>query len=185
MIKALKHGALGALMLATAACGGRPDLADFADNEPTLELEQFLSGELTAHGIFQDRFGDVRRVFVVDIVGTWDAEAGELTLTEDFVYEDGTTEQRIWRLTQTGEESWVGTAEGVIGQASGEESGNAFNWRYTIDLQTPDGILRADFDDWLWQIDDQVMINRAYVSKYGFDIGELSIVFRRDVPLSE
>jgi hypothetical protein len=183
MTKMIRHGLAAAALLALAACGGRPDLADFAGAEPELELERFLSGNLEAHGIFQDRFGDVRRVFVVDIVGSWDGET--LTLEEDFVYEDGSTERRVWELTQTGPESWTGTAEGVIGAASGEESGNAFNWRYTIDLNTPDGTLRASFDDWLWRIDDQVMINRAYVTKWGFEIGQLSIVFRRETPVEE
>lgn len=164
-----------------SACGGTPNLADFSEAKPELELQEFLSGKLTAQGIFQDRFGDVRRTFVVDIDGVWDGEV--LTLTEDFVYEDGSEEQRIWRLTQTGPETWEGSAEGVIGVAKGEENGNAFNFVYTIDLKTPDGELRATFDDWLWQIDDQVMINRAYVSKFGVEIGQLSIFFRRETPL--
>jgi len=181
MIRTLRIAGALALTLGLAGCGGRPDLADFAGSSPELELEEFLAGSLVAHGVFQDRFGDVRRVFVADILGQWDGQT--LTLTEDFVYEDGTTEQRIWRLTQTGPESWTGTAEGVVGEAAGEEMGNAFNWRYTIDLQTPDGELRATFDDWLWQIDDQTMINRAYVSKWGFEIGELVISFRRETPL--
>ncbi|MEM9145231.1 MAG: DUF3833 domain-containing protein [Pseudomonadota bacterium] len=174
------HTWLGALALtAMAACG--PDLADFEGQGPELELERFLDGRLTAHGVFEDRFGNLRRSFVVDVHGDWDGET--LTLTEDFVYEDGTTEQRIWRLRQTGPESWTGTAAGVIGPATGEEAGNAFNWRYTIDLQTPDGPLRVSFDDWLWKLDDQVIVNRASVLKYGVEIGTLSIFFRREVPL--
>lgn len=177
----LGRGLAAAMLLGVAACGGTPDLEDHADTGPELELERFLNGRLTAHGIFQDRFGDLRRAFTVDVVGEWDGET--LTLTEDFVYEDGSTERRVWTLTQTSDESWTGTADGVIGPASGEESGNAFNWRYTIDLDTPDGTLRATFDDWMWRIDDRVMVNRAYVTKYGIEIGTLSIFFRRETAL--
>lgn len=177
----LKLAALAGLSILLAACSGAPSLDDFDQATPELEIERFLDGRLTAHGIFQDRFGDVRRSFVVDIEGDWDGET--LTLVEDFVYEDGSTEQRVWRLTQTGPETWRGTAEGVVGEATGEERGNAFNWTYTIDLPTPDGPLRVSFDDWLWQMDDQVMINRAYVTKYGVEIGQLSIFFRREAPL--
>lgn len=169
----------GALLLGLAACG--PTLEDYAGTTPELELERFLDGRLTAHGVFEDRFGNLRRSFVVDVLGTWDGEV--LTLAEDFVYEDGTTERRVWRLSQTGPESWTGTAEGVIGPATGEERGNAFNWRYTIDLQTPDGVLRVSFDDWLWQLDDRVMVNRASVTRWGVEIGTLSIFFRREEPL--
>lgn len=175
------HRIAAAALLALAACGARPDLDDHSGQDPELELERFLAGKLKAHGIFQDLFGTVRRSFVADIEGTWDGTT--LTLTEDFTYEDGTTEQRVWRLTKTGDETWSGTADGVVGIAEGEERGNAFNWRYTIDLATPDGTMRASFDDWLWQLDDEVIINKAYVSRYGITIGELMIFFRRETPL--
>ena len=180
-MKRVKNILAGLLVMAVAACGGTPDLDDFDGAAPELELEGFLAGKLMAHGVFQDRFGNVRRSFVVAVDGVWDGET--LTLTEDFVYEDGSTEQRIWSLRQTGDETWTGTAAGVIGEATGEERGNAFNWRYTIDLPTPDGPLRVSFDDWLWQMDDRVMINRAYVYKFGVEIGQLSIFFRREEPL--
>jgi len=48
---------------------------------------------------------------------------------------------------------------------------------------TPDGTLRATFDDWIWRLDDRVMVNRAYVTKWGIEIGTLSIFFRREEPL--
>lgn len=183
MKRVLKWAAMAGLAWGLAGCGGRPDLDDYAGVGPELELERFLSGKLKAHGVFQDRFGEVRRLFVVDLNGEWDGKV--LTLTEDFAYEDGSTERRVWRFTQTGPETWSGEADGVIGQAIGREAGNAFNFSYTIDLKTPDGTLRAHFDDWLWKIDNRAMINRAYVSKYGFDIGELAISFYRETPLEE
>lgn len=181
MYRRIGQALAGALLLGLAGCGGTPELSDYAEQGPELELERFLDGKLTAHGVFQDRFGDLRRAFVVEVEGDWDGET--LTLEEDFIYEDGSTERRVWRLTKTGEESWTGTAEGVVGTAVGEEAGNAFNWRYTIDLKTPDGELRATFDDWLWRIDDRVMVNRAYVTKWGIEIGTLSIFFRRETPV--
>jgi hypothetical protein len=177
----IPHALAGAAILALGACAGTPDLRDYAQATPTLALEEFFDGHVVAHGIFQDRFGELRRSFKVDVVGVWDGET--LILTEDFVYEDASTERRVWTLTKTGPDTWTGTAPGVIGTAMGEEAGNAFNWRYTIDLPVPDGVLRANFDDWMWQLDEQVLINRAYVSKYGVEIGQLSITFRRDTPL--
>lgn len=167
------------LVVSLAACSGRPSLEERADVEPKLVLESYFNGNLTAWGMFQDRFGTIRRTFVVAIQGEWDGET--LTLTEDFAYEDKSTEQRVWRLQKTGANTWEGTAAGVVGKAVGEISGDAFNWRYTIDLQTPDGPLRATFDDWMWlQSDGETLINRAYMSKYGIDIGEVLIFFKRD-----
>tara|TARA_R110002096_G_scaffold327801_7_gene521941 strand:+ start:3176 stop:3355 length:180 start_codon:yes stop_codon:yes gene_type:complete len=46
------------------------------------------------------------------------------------------------------------------------------------------GPLRATFDNWMWlQPDGGTLINRAYMSKYGIDIGEILIFFRRDEAL--
>ncbi len=167
-------------LLATLGSGcANPDLRDFANAEPALDLVAYFTGRTQAWGQFQDRFGNVRRRFIVDIIGTWDGEI--LTLTEAFRYHDGETEQRIWRLRRRGATGWEGTADGVVGTASGEVSGNAFNWRYTFDLQTGnDRTLRLTFDDWMWRLDEHVLLNRATVSKFGITVGEVLIFFRRE-----
>ncbi|MEM8630779.1 MAG: DUF3833 domain-containing protein [Pseudomonadota bacterium] len=160
-----------------AACSGRPSLDDPKLSTRELNLEEFFEGELVAYGQFQDRFGTVGRRFEVTIDGTWDGRT--LRLVEDFVYEDGSTEQRIWTLTKTGPETWEGTAPGVIGVARGEERGDTFNWAYTIDLPVPDGTLRVSFDDWMWLMDDDRLLNRAYMNKFGVEIGEVIIMFEK------
>lgn len=160
-----------------AACSGRPALDDPQLGGPKLDLETYFAGDVKAWGQFQDRFGTVRRRFEVDITSSWDGET--LILTEDFVYEDGSTEQRVWTLTKTGEDSWRGTAPGVLGEALGEERGDSFNWQYTIDLPVPDGTLRVRFDDWMWRLDEDRVLNRAFMDKYGVEIGEVIIFFER------
>lgn len=168
--------ALAALALLTA-CSGRPSLDDPALSDADFELQEFFDGKTVAHGQFQDRFGTVRRRFEVAIDGTWDGET--LTLVEDFAYADGTTEQRIWTLRQTGPETWEGTAPGVIGTATGTEKGDVFNWAYTIDLPVPDGTLRVSFDDWMWQLSEDRVLNIAYMRKAGITIGKVIIYFEK------
>lgn len=163
--------------LAVTSCGGLK-LEDFKKAEPALKLEEYFDGQLKAWGHFQDRFERVRRRFTVDIEGTWDGET--LTLVEDFVYDDGETEQRIWTLRKTGPQDWEGSAAGVVGTAKGKVSGNALNWTYFFDLPVGDSTLRVKFDDWLWLQDERVMINRAYVSKFGLKVGEALIFFSKD-----
>ena len=170
-----------ALMLMTA-CTGKPSFDDPVLSDRQLNLEEFFDGELVAYGQFQDVLGTVRRSFVVTIDGDWDGE--RLRLVEDFVYEDGSTEQRIWTLTKTGDDSWTGTAPGVIGTATGQEDGNRFNWVYEIDLPIPsaDGTvetLRVSFDDWMWLLAEDRLLNLAYVKRYGIDIGTVTISFEK------
>lgn len=169
-------------LLALTACVGRPSLEDASLSTRELELEEFFDGTLTAHGQFQDVLGTVRRQFVVTIKGDWDGE--RLKLVEDFVYEDGSTEQRVWSLRKTGEETWEGTAPGVIGVAKGVEKGDRFNWQYTIDLPVPaaDGsarTVRVSFDDWMWQLSDDRLFNRAYMRRAGITLGDVSIYFEK------
>ena len=168
--------------LTLAACTGKPSFDDQTLSDRKLNLEEFFVGELVAYGQFQDILGTVRRNFVVTINGKWDGET--LTLVEDFIYEDGATEQRIWSLVKTGPDSWEGTAPGVIGVATGIEQDNRFNWQYEIDLPVPsaDGTvekIRVVFDDWMWLLSDDRLLNRAYVKRYGVDIGDVIITFEK------
>lgn len=171
------------LMVALAGgCSGKPSFKDPPLSDRRLNLEEYFDGDLVAYGQFQDVFGTVRRQFRVDIQGDWDGR--RLRLREDFVYEDGSTEQRAWTLVKTGPDSWKGTAPGVIGHATGQERGDRFNWRYTIDLPVPsaDGrteTTRVSFDDWMWLLSDDRLFNRAYMKKYGVDIGDVSISFEK------
>ena len=150
---------------------------DFAGKEPRFLIEDYFAGRTKAWGIFQDRFGTVRRQFQVDIEGTWDGEI--LTLVEDFRYDDGEREQRTWRIRKTGEHGYEGSADGVIGKAEGSAFGNALNWRYDFDLKVGDSSWTVTFDDWLFLQDDGIVINRAEVTKFGIQIGDLTLVFRK------
>lgn len=164
-------------VIIVAGCVGKPALEDEKLSSRDFNLEEYFDGRVVAKGQFQDVFGTVRRRFDVVIDGTWDGET--LRLVEDFTYEDGSEEQRIWTLQKTGPETWRGTAPGVIGDAVGEERGDSFNWKYRIDLPVPDGTLRVRFDDWMWLIDDRTVLNRAYMKKFGADIGEVIIFFEK------
>lgn len=160
-----------------ASCSGKPRVPKTFLSDRQLNLEEFFEGKTVAYGQFQDRFGNVPRRFRVDIDGTWDGET--LTLVEDFVYDDNATEQRIWTLTKTGEGTWTGTAPGVLGTASGIERGDTFNWTYKIDLPVKDGTMRVDFDDWMWLLSDDRLLNRAYVSRFGVRLGEVVLYFEK------
>ena len=151
---------------------------DFEGTEPRFRLETFFEGQTRAWGIFEDRFSNLRRQFTVDIDGTWDGET--LTLVEDFVYEDGEEERRIWVIRPDGENAYTGEADGVIGPASGRAYGNAVNWRYDFDLVVGGRSFKVNFNDWMFlQPDGETMINRAYVTKWGIRVGTASIFFRR------
>jgi hypothetical protein len=173
--------AMFAVMMALGACVGKPALDDEKMSQRDFNLEEFFDGTITAKGQFQDVFGTVRRRFDVVVTGSWDGKT--LKLVEDFDYADGTQEQRIWNLQKTGpivaDQTWTGSADGVLGIARGAERGDTFNWTYRIDLPVPDGTLRVNFDDWMWDMGGGRVLNRAYMKKYGVDIGDVIITFEK------
>ena len=169
-------GALLAVLVAVSGCSSmKPE--DFAGREPKLVLEEYFLGETKAWGIFQDRFGNLRRQFQVDITGRLEGDV--LVLEEDFLYDDGERERRVWRIERTGEHGYRGQAEDVIGTAEGKAYGNALNWTYRFNLKVGDSTWAVSFDDWLFLQSDGVLINRAEVTKFGLLLGEVTLAFRK------
>lgn len=164
-------------LLALTACTARPSLDQAKLSDLEFNLEDFFEGRTVAYGQFQDVLGRVSRRFRVDIHGTWDGRT--LRLVEDFTYSDKTTEQRIWTLVKTGAQTWQGTAPGVIGVANGVEDGDTFNWAYTIDLPLPNGPQRVSFDDWMWLLSEDRVLNKAYMRRYGATLGVVTITFEK------
>ena len=153
---------------------------DFEGTEPRLDLFDYFQGDTRAWGIFQDRSGNLQRQFTVDIRGV--VEGDELTLTEDFVYADGETQQRIWRIRRIDEHRYEGRADDVVGNASGLAYGQALNWRYTLRLPYRGNEINVKFDDWMFLQTDGVLVNRATVSKFGFKVGEVTLFFTKGGP---
>jgi Protein of unknown function (DUF3833) len=164
--------AAAALLL--SACAG-PRVSDHADQKPVLDLKTYFDGELVAHGLFTDRSGSVQRRFVVQLTGSWSGNQG--TLDERFTYSDGKTERRVWRLTDEGNGRWSGRADDVLGVAEGRSAGNALNWRYTLKLPVDGTVYEVQFDDWMYLMDERVMLNKAVMSKFGIRLGEVTLAF--------
>ncbi|GAB4042639.1 MAG: DUF3833 domain-containing protein [Rubrivivax sp.] len=170
------------LALAAALVAGcaAPTPADYAAEKPALDLKTYFNGELVAHGLFTDRSGKVARRFVVQMTGTWNGNQG--TLDERFTYSDGATERRVWRLTDLGGGRYEGRADDVVGVAQGIAAGNALNWRYTLALPVDGRVWEVQFDDWMYLMDERVMLNKAVMSKFGIRLGEVTLSFTRKNP---
>ncbi len=167
------------LTLTLVGCASQ-DIRQYADEKPTLDLAQYFNGKIMAHGIFQDRSGQVVRRFVVEMDGQWNGNQG--VLDEWFTYSDGTRERRIWRLTRHADGRYTGTADDVVGEAQGQTVGNAFFWSYVLRLPVDGKVYEVKFDDWMYLVDEKVMLNRATMSKFGIRLGEVTLAFTKVAP---
>ena len=149
-----------------AAEGGHP-----------FDMTQFLAGRTIAYGVFQDRFGRVRRSFKVMVFGRW---AGPVFLLDEaFVYDDGERETRQWRVTKGESGRFTATCTDCIGTAKGWSDANSSHMRYGFRLRLKSRSLAVKFDDRIIRVDRHLAINRAKVTKWGFTLGEVMIVFER------
>lgn len=162
--------------LTLAGCSS-PEPSLYARQLPGLDIQRYFNGTLDAHGMFQDRSGEVIKRFVVVMHCEWKGDTG--VLDEDFVYSDGTKQKRVWTLKKVGEGSFTATAPDVIGTARGTVSGNALRWQYVLALPVDGRIVNVDMDDWMFLIDDKVMLNRTAMSKYGFNVGNVTLSFNK------
>ena len=167
-----------AAVLSLSACAG-PQVADYAAEKPVLDLRQYFNGTIDAYGLFTDRSGRVVKRFTVVMTCSWQGPPGQEVgvLDEEFSYSDGSRQRRIWTLKRQPDGRYLGTAADVVGQASGEEKGNAFRWGYTMQLPVDGRVFEVQFDDWMYLMNDKVMINRAVMSKFGFQLGEVTLSF--------
>jgi hypothetical protein len=154
-----------------------PSVDDYAGQKPQLDLRTYFNGMVDAWGIFTDRYGKVVKRFTVEMKCQWQNDQG--ILDEDFVYSDGTKEKRIWQLTDKGNGAYLGTAGDVVGTAEGQTKGNAFNWRYTLALPVDGSILNVQMDDWMYLMNDRVMLNKARMTKLGVHLGDVTLSFTR------
>ncbi len=153
------------------------EVEKYRSEQPVLDLRTYFDGTLDAYGMFQDRSGAVIKRFHVLIEASWEGEVG--TLDERFTYTDGTTQRRVWTITRTAPGRYRGTADDVVGEAAGEAAGNALRWRYVLALPVDGKTYHVDFDDWMFLIDDRVMLNRSAMSKWGFYLGEVTLSFTK------
>lgn len=173
-IKALLLLLFSSLLLAGCAS---VSVEDYADEQPELDLLEYFSGPVEAWGMFQNRSGKVVTRFHVQIDSK--REGDRLILDEHFSYSDGTTQRRVWTLTPDGPKGWRGTADDVVGEASGQLAGNAFRWRYTLSLPVHGRVWEVHFDDWMYLMDEDTLINRASMRKFGIEWGQVTLFFRR------
>ncbi len=153
------------------------NIDEYRAETPALELSEYFDGTIDGWGMFQDRSGKVLKRFHVLIEASWQGDVG--TLDEHFTYSDGTTQRRVWTITRLGPGRYSGRAGDVVGEASGEAAGNALRWRYVLALPVDGEVYNVDFDDWMFLMDERVMLNRSLMSKWGLRLGEVTLSFHK------
>ena len=162
------------------SCSGKQSMKpeDFKDKQPRLIIEDYMSGNVKAWGILQNRSGKVTRQFSADLNGKWDGE--QLILDEKFNWTDGEVQTRQWKIKKIDNHNYEGTAGDVVGVAKGYSYGPAFKFEYVLLVPVKGREIKITFDDWIFMQDEKVAINRAKMTKFGIKVAELTVMFVKD-----
>lgn len=160
-----------------AGCAAPPDPSRYALEQPVFDIRDYFNGKVDGWGIVQDRGGAVIKRFTVAIDCQWSGNVG--ILDEFFVYSDGTRQRRVWTIRRDSEGRYTGFADDVIGEATGTAAGNALRWTYTMAVPVDGHTYHIDFNDWMFLVDENVLLNRATMTKFGITVGEVILSFTK------
>lgn len=167
----------GVSAMILSACSS-PAPETYAKNTPSLTIQQYFNGPVSAEGMLQNWRGKLTRRFSVEMNGTWKNDK-EGVLHEVFVFDDGETQTRDWQLTLIDAHHFTGTAHDVVGVAKGEQQGNALHMNYVLSVPVNGKSINLAVDDWMYAINDKTVINKSTLSKFGLKLGYLTLAFTK------
>ncbi len=168
------------LLVITIISGcSKSDMITYQKNSPQLDMLEYFKGNTTGWGIVQDRQGNLTRQFVVQIKGI--VSDNIIVLDEDFNWSDGENSTRTWTITKKDTHTFTGTADDLVGQATGTAYGNVLNWQYYLDIEVDGSTWRIHLDDWMYLQPNKVLINKTKMSKFGIHLGDITITFQKSI----
>ena len=54
-------------------------------------------------------------------------------------------------------------------------------WQYVLDVPVDGKTWAIRFDDWMYLLDDNTLANRSSMTKFGIEVGQVTLFFRKQV----
>ena len=150
--------------------------ADYAGTGPNFSLKKHLNGEILSEGLIYGPNGKMSNSFVARMVGEWDGNSG--TLAEWFTYSNGKQMTRKWYLTLGTGNTFIATADDIVGEGKGEISGSTVKLTYRIILPEDASGHTLDVTDWMYLTENGAIMNRSEMRKFGIKVAELVATMR-------
>ena len=138
-----------------------------------LVLEQFFSGPVRVEGFFLNLWSRARLGIGIDIVPRWDGRV--LSLDERFVFTDGQTDHKVWRLEKTGPGTYNGSREDMIGIGRVWTEGHLVRLNYVLLILG----IGFTFNETMSLGEDGRLLGRSTLTKWRIPIGRVELEMRR------
>lgn len=167
------------IVIIVVLMGCSSEVSDYRNTSPKLDIKRYFTGKLVGWGTITKYDNKVTRRFCVEVVGTWQGDKGKLD--ERFYFLDGEVSTRVWQLNLEANGKYSGQAGDVAGVANGQQIGMAFNWQYELDVAIDNDVIRFSMDDWMYQLDDDRVMNKTAMNKYGITVAEITLFFDKSI----
>jgi hypothetical protein len=175
-IKIIKN--LGALFMSTcllSACSS--EISYYKNQPPELNLQRYLQGKIVGSGIIKDWHGRVTQQFDFSADASWEKDI--CTFKEEMKYYNGKIDHRTWIIKKINDHYYEGSTAELIGIAKIFVEGNAMNWQYKMDVNVNGSTYRLSFDDWMYLMKNNTLINQNKFKKFGITVGSLVLFMQK------
>ncbi|MDJ1009341.1 MAG: DUF3833 family protein [Paracoccaceae bacterium] len=156
----------------------RPE--ELAETGPVFDIRRHLNGPIVCEGVIYGPTGRVSSRFVADFEARWDGNKG--VMTEHFRYDDGSTQDREWRLSVGNDGAIRAEADDLVGAGTGTQSGCGMLLNYQIRLPESSGGHVLDTTDWMYLVESGTIVNRSQFRKFGVTVAEIIATLRPKEP---
>lgn len=140
---------------------------------PEFDFVDYFEGHTRASGWFADRFGNVKRHFCGDFIGTVKDDIFELD--EVLYYSDGVIEKRVWDVSIGPNGEFSAESDALVGPATGVLQGSGLQLHYIMNVMIAEGkFWKLTMNDYMFYQPDRALHNMTEVKKWGVRIGNVS-----------
>ncbi|TYM00105.1 DUF3833 domain-containing protein [Bradyrhizobium rifense] len=155
-------------------------LDDFKGSVPVFLPEVFFLGSLEGWAVMESLIGGLQRRATITAQGKLEEDTDTVLFTETYQFDDGHSDTLHWTIRKVGRGQYVGHENHLEGEATGEQTGCAFHWKYTRDVPQADGkSTKLNFDDWFYAIDGHACIVRGRAGRAGIPFATAHVTYRK------
>ncbi len=166
-----------AIALGLLGCSEPMPVKAFHAIAPAFDPIRFFTGHIKSWGVLEDRSGQPTNIVVTDCVG--EGSGDSLHMVQQLTIGQDAPVTRTWQMRRAGLNRYEATANDMAGTATGEASGRAFHWTWTLATSPGNDLKNVSMDQWWYLLDDGSMLNRTTVRKLGVILIEVSEHFAR------
>ena len=112
--------------------------------------------------------------------GSRASDSSAVFFGETYMFDDGHLDTLNWTIRKLSPGKYAGSEDSLIGEAVGEQAGCAFHWQYTRNFLQKDGsVIRLNFDDWFYRIDETGCIVRGSAGRAGLPFLTAHVTYRK------